>query len=110
MSQFEDANVFFENLFVLEMANNRGRCCKRKKLIKDFGAIARHNVMKVAIKLQFRKVDDFVHPDFKGNKEIRYISKTEATKLEEKKVIEALVNEIKNVTVFQWRRHLMNLQ
>ena len=82
------------------MANNHwGDVVRGKKLIRDFGAIARHNDMKVAIKLQFRKVDDFVHPDFKGNKEIRYISKTEATKLE-KESYEALVNEIKNVVSF----------
>jgi sialic acid synthase SpsE len=97
MSEFEDANKFFKNLFVLEMANNHwGDLVRGKKLIRDFGAIARHNDMKVAIKLQFRKVDDFIHPDFKGNKEIRYISKTETTKLG-KESYEALVNEIKNV-------------
>jgi N-acetylneuraminate synthase len=97
MNEIDNANVFFENLFVLEMANNHwGDVERGKKLIRDFGAIARHNDMKVAIKMQFRKVEDFVHPEFKGNKEIRYISKTEATKLD-KDSFEILVNEIKRV-------------
>jgi N-acetylneuraminate synthase len=97
MNEIDNANVFFENLFVLEMANNHwGDVERGKKLIRDFGAIARHNDMKVAIKMQFRKVEDFVHPEFKGNKEIRYISKTEATKLD-KDSFEILVNEIKRI-------------
>jgi sialic acid synthase SpsE len=97
MTEVENANTFFENLFVLEMANNHwGDVERGKKLIRDFGAVARHNDMKVAIKMQFRKVEDFIHPEFKGNKDIRYISKTEATKMN-KESFEILVNEIKKV-------------
>ena len=86
----------FENLFVLEMANNHwGDVNRGKKLIRDFGAVVRQNGVKAAIKLQFRKVDDFIHPDFKGNKDIRYISKTEATAMN-KESFAILVQEIKS--------------
>ena len=72
----------FENLFVLEAANNHwGNVDRGLKIVRDFGAVARYNNVKTAIKFQFREVDKFIHEDFSGNKEIRYISKTEATKL-----------------------------
>lgn len=72
----------FENLFVLEAANNHwGDIERGKQIVKEFGAVVRYNDVKAAIKFQFRDVDNFIHDDFKDNKEIRYISKTEATRL-----------------------------
>ncbi len=72
----------FENLFVLEMANNHWGSVERGlKLIHDHAVVVRYNNVKAAIKLQFRDVDEFIHPDFKGNTELRYIKKTEDTKL-----------------------------
>ena len=71
----------FADLFVLEVANNHyGRRARGLKIVHDFGAVVRANGVKAAIKLQFRDVDQFVHPDFKGNTNIRYICKTESTK------------------------------
>ena len=72
----------FENFFVLELANNHwGRLERGLKIIRDHAAIVRYNNVKAAIKLQFRDVDEFIHPDFRGNTELRYIKKTEDTKL-----------------------------
>jgi sialic acid synthase SpsE len=72
----------FENLFVLELANNHwGRLERGLKIINDFAQVVRFNNVKAAIKLQFRDVDNFVHQDFKGNQKLRYVSKTEATRL-----------------------------
>lgn len=72
----------FENLFVLELANNHwGNLDRGKKIVHDYGAVVRHNGVKAAIKLQFRDVNNFIHPEFSGNQDIRYIKKTEATKL-----------------------------
>lgn len=88
----------FENLFVLELANNHwGKLDRGLKIIRDFGTIVRFNNIKAAIKLQFRDVDNFIHPDFKGNKDSRYIKKTEATKLS-KKDFACLLDEVKNVS------------
>ena len=92
----KDKNLF-ENLFVLEMANNHwGKIERGLKIIRDHGAIVRYNNVKAAIKLQFRDVDEFIHPEFKGNAEMRYIKKTEGTKLS-KEQFTRLVEEIKNV-------------
>jgi len=72
----------FNDLFVLEAANNHwGQVERGKKIIQQFGAIVRHNNIKAAIKFQIRDVVNFIHPSFKGNQEIRYIKKTEATRL-----------------------------
>jgi sialic acid synthase SpsE len=72
----------FENLFVLEAANNHwGDTARGKKIVQDFATVVRVNNVKAAIKFQFRDVDNFVHEDFKGNTDLRYIKKTEATKM-----------------------------
>lgn len=76
-------NNIFEDLFVLELANNHwGDVSRGKKIIEDFSRIVRFNNVKAAIKLQFRDVDNFIHKDFKGRDDIRYIKKTLATKMD----------------------------
>lgn len=87
----------FENLFVLELANNHwGDVERGKRIIQEFGAVVRHNRVKAAIKLQFRDVDSFIHNQAKGNKALRYVWKTEKTKLSEHEFSE-LVAEIRSV-------------
>lgn len=72
----------FQNLFVLELANNHwGKLERGLKIIRDHGSVVRHNSVRAAIKLQFRDVDEFIHADFKGSEDLRYVKKTEATKL-----------------------------
>lgn len=75
-------NHIFEDLFVLELANNHGGDIERgKKIINDFARIVRFNNIKAAIKLQFRDVDDFVHKDFKDRDDIRSVKKAQDTKM-----------------------------
>lgn len=89
--------VLFENLFVLELANNHlGSVERGLKIIRDFGTIVRYNNIKAAIKLQFRDVDNFIHPEYKGSQESRYIKKTEATKLSREQFA-CLLEEVKKV-------------
>lgn len=72
----------FENLFVLEVANNHwGDIERGMRIVHEYGAVARYNDVKAAIKFQFRDVDNFIHTDFRNNAKIRYVSKTEATRL-----------------------------
>jgi N-acetylneuraminate synthase len=67
----------FNNLFVLELANNHwGKVERGIKIISDFARVVRFNNVHAAIKLQFRDVDSFVHKDFRGRSDIRYIKKT----------------------------------
>ena len=72
----------FEELFVLELANNHwGRLERGKKIVDDFSKVVRYNAVRASIKLQFRDLENFIHPDFRGRSDIRYIKKTEDTKL-----------------------------
>lgn len=78
-----DANIF-EDLFVLELANNHlGSLDRGLKIISEFSKIVRFNNVRAAIKLQFRDVANFIHKDFRENNDIRYIKKTRQTKLSE---------------------------
>jgi sialic acid synthase SpsE len=73
---------FFEELFVLEMANNHwGKVERGLKIIADFSRIVRFNNIRATIKLQFRDVDNFIHKDFRSRMDIRYIKKTIDTQM-----------------------------
>jgi sialic acid synthase SpsE len=72
----------FEDLFVLEMANNHwGNLERGLKIITTYARLVRFNNVRAAIKLQFRDVDTFIHKDFLNNNDIRYIKKTLDTKM-----------------------------
>ena len=85
-------NEIFQNLFVLELANNHWGSLRRgKQIVKQFAGVVKKNNIKAAIKLQFRDIDNFIHKDYltegKGEKladlpkRSRYIQKTAKTKL-----------------------------
>lgn len=72
----------FEDLFVLELANNHwGKVERGLKIIADYSRVVRFNGVRAAIKLQIRDVDNFIHKDFRGRTDIRYIKKTLDTQL-----------------------------
>ena len=86
----------FENLFVLELANNHwGRLERGLKIVNDFAQVVKFNNVRAAIKLQLRDVDSFIHNDFKGSQQLRYVSKTEATRLS-KTELRSLVARIRD--------------
>lgn len=75
-------NLIFEDLFVLELANNHwGDFYRGIKIIKDFAQVVKKNNVKAAIKFQFRDVNNFIHNDFKHNSGIRYVDKTLNTQI-----------------------------
>lgn len=75
-------DTIFENLFVLELANNHwGDLERAKKIIDEFSHVVKSHNIKAAIKLQFRDVDNFVHKDFLGRDDIKYINKALKTKI-----------------------------
>jgi N-acetylneuraminate synthase len=72
----------FNDLFVLELANNHwGQIERGLKIIRDFREIVRNNDVRAAIKLQFRDVDAFIHKDFRDREDIRYVKKTLDTQM-----------------------------
>ena len=71
----------FEDLFVLEMANNHWGSLERGlKIVDGLRRVVRFNNVRAAIKLQFRDVDNFIHKDFRDRTDIRYIKKTMDTR------------------------------
>jgi N-acetylneuraminate synthase len=85
----------FEDLFVLEMTNNHlGSLDRGLKIIEQHARIVRFNNVRVAIKLQFRDVESFVHKDFRDRSDIRYIRRITETKMS-KADYETMVNAIR---------------
>jgi sialic acid synthase SpsE len=75
-------NVIFEDLFVLEMASNhQGSLDRGLQIISAFSKVVRFNNIRAAIKLQFRDIDNFVHKDFIGRDDIRYVKRLADTKM-----------------------------
>ena len=75
-------NSIFEDLFVLELANNHwGSLDRGLRIVTDFSRIVRFNNVRAAIKIQLRDVDAFIHRDFRNRSDIRYIKKTLDTKM-----------------------------
>ncbi|QQS43469.1 N-acetylneuraminate synthase family protein [Candidatus Roizmanbacteria bacterium] len=88
-------NQIFEDLFVLELANNHwGDVNRGLKIISDFAKIVRFNNVRAAIKLQFRDVETFIHKDYRNRTDVRYIKKTLATVLKDEEYA-VLVNAIR---------------
>ncbi len=90
-------NEIFNNLFVLELANNHWGDVERGiEMIEEFSQVVRFNNVKAAIKLQFRDMDSFVHPDYVGDKSNKYIEKTTAKRLT-KSEYKILIDKIRDV-------------
>jgi len=72
----------FEDLFVLELANNHwGDVRRGLRIVNEFSSVVRYSNVRAAIKLQFRDVDSFIHKDFRSREDIRYIKKTIDTQM-----------------------------
>jgi N-acetylneuraminate synthase len=72
----------FENLFVLELANNHwGRLERGLNIVSSFSEVVRRNGVNAAIKLQFRDVPSFIHGGHRDRDDVRYIKKVGATEL-----------------------------
>lgn len=77
------SNDIFDELFVLELANNHlGDLQRGLRIIANYAQVVRFNNIRAAIKLQLRDVDTFIHKDFRRRDDIRYIKKTVDTRLQ----------------------------
>lgn len=92
----------FENLFVLELANNHwGRLDRGLRIIEEFAQVVKANSVHAAIKLQFRDVPSFIHAGHKSRQDSRYIKKVGATELswDEQKIMVDAVRKAGMVTM-----------
>lgn len=75
-------NKLFNDLFIFEMANShQGSVEHGKDIIHEMGKIARKHNIRAAVKLQYRNLDTFIHPDFKGRQDVKHIPRFESTRL-----------------------------
>ena len=75
-------NEIYNELFVLELANNHwGKLARGLKIVRDFGDVVRRNNVRAALKLQFRDVGSFIHKQHRDREDLRYIKKVGATEL-----------------------------
>ena len=81
-------------LFIFEMANNHmGDVDHGLRLITEFASVARDFDFKFAFKMQYRALDTFIHPDYRGRDDIKYIKRFEETRLsreETSKLVDAI--------------------
>ncbi|MBQ9990409.1 MAG: N-acetylneuraminate synthase family protein [Lachnospiraceae bacterium] len=76
------SNEIVKDLIIFEMANShQGSVDHGIAIIKEMGKIARKYNIKAAVKLQYRNLDTFIHPDYKGRDDVAHIPRFESTKL-----------------------------
>lgn len=76
-------NNNFDNLFIFEMANShQGSVEHGIDIIKAMSRITRKYNVKAAVKLQFRNLDTFIHPDYKDRIDVKHIPRFMGTRLD----------------------------
>lgn len=75
-------NEKIKDLFIFELANNhQGDVDHGLAIIAKLGEAARRHGVKAAVKLQYRDLDTFIHPDFVGRKDVKHIPRFLSTRL-----------------------------
>jgi len=82
-----------EPLIIFEMANNHmGDTAHGSAVIREFAEASRpyRDTFRFAFKLQYRDLDTFLHPAFKGRDDVKYVRRFESTRLEKQAFDELL--------------------
>jgi len=79
-------NYFFTSnhspLIILDIANNHNGSIEHgKKIIDNIFELTSEFDLDVVVKFQYRELDSFIHPSFKGNWDYKYIKRFEETRL-----------------------------
>ena len=77
-------SLFDKPLVTFEMANNhQGDVEHGKRIIREIGAVAAKYSERFdfAFKFQYRDLDSFIHPDYKGREDIKNVKRFEDTRL-----------------------------
>lgn len=77
-----DIKNIYDDLFIFEMANShQGSVDHGIDIIKAMSRIARKHNIKAAVKLQFRNLDNFIHPDYVKRKDVKHVPRFLETRL-----------------------------
>lgn len=75
-------------LFIFEMANNHmGEVEHGLRVMRELAATVRGLPFRFAVKLQYRDIDRFIHPDFRGRADVKYVKRFEETRLSEEEFL-----------------------
>jgi sialic acid synthase SpsE/quercetin dioxygenase-like cupin family protein len=70
-------------LIIADLANNHtGDVGLAREIILELSQLQREFDFRIAVKFQYRDLDSYIHPSFKGDKSHKYVSRFESTKLE----------------------------
>ncbi len=90
-----EKNTDFNKLFIFELANNHGGDLGHGlNMIRKLKEVSASFPFTFAVKLQYRELDTFVHPAYKGRQDIKYIKRFTETRLKPEE-LKALRDEIK---------------
>ena len=86
----------FNKLFIFEMANNHSGDLEHGiRIIKEIAAAAKKHDFNYAFKFQYRNLETFIHPDFQGRDDIKYVKRFSETKIPESDFL-AMKKEVEN--------------
>ena len=100
----------FNNLFVLDLANNHfGDLQHAKKIINQFSIIIKKFKINACIKFQFRDLETYIHEKFKNDKTNKFVKRFSSTRLS-KEELKFLFDYTKKKTSKLAAPHLMKIQ
>lgn len=79
----------YDKLFVFEMANNhQGSVEHGKAIIRALKEVSSVFDFQFALKLQYRNLDTFIHPEYKNRQDIKYVKRFNDTELKAEQLLE----------------------
>jgi sialic acid synthase SpsE/mannose-6-phosphate isomerase-like protein (cupin superfamily) len=84
-----------DRLYILELANNHmGDVDHGVRVIRECATVCKKFPFRFAFKLQYRHLDTFIHPDYKGRDDIKYVKRFSETRLTVNEM-QRLIDEIR---------------
>jgi sialic acid synthase SpsE/quercetin dioxygenase-like cupin family protein len=75
-------NIFARPLFIFEMANNHmGMLDHGLRIVEAMADASRGFPFAFAVKLQYRDIDTFIHPDYRDRKDLKFVKRFSETRL-----------------------------
>ncbi len=79
----------YDKLFVFEIANNhQGSVEHGKNIIHALKEVISEFDFQFAVKLQYRNLDTFIHPEYKNRQDIKYVKRFNDTELKAEQLLE----------------------
>lgn len=76
------SQIFVRPLFIFEMANNHmGSVDHGLRIVDAMAEASRGFPFAFAVKLQYRDIDTFIHPDYKDRKDLKFVKRFSETRL-----------------------------